>query len=297
MLLVTGLTGHTGKFFLEELIKNKYEGQIRCIVRSSSDTSLIDRSGLNIEKVVGDIDDTIFLNQCMSGVEKIIHITNIRYTLKIIEVAIKNKVDQAICVHTTGVYSKFKAASDEYKIIENKLEHLVNESDIQLTILRPTMIYGDLCDHNISKFIKMIDTFRVFPVIDHGKGMIQPVNARDLGKAYYSALMTPKENLQSAYILSGEKPVSLLDTLQKISNNLGKKTIFFSVPLVIGVFLARVLKVISIGHIDYVEKVQRMAEDRCFSHEEANNDLGFNPESFESGLKRETTEYLKRQKV
>lgn len=79
MLLIIGLTGHTGKFFLEELIKNKYKGPIRCIVRNTSGTSLIDRSGLNIEKVVGDISDTVFLNQCMSRVGEIIHITNIRY--------------------------------------------------------------------------------------------------------------------------------------------------------------------------------------------------------------------------
>ena len=26
MLLVTGITGHTGRYFLQELINNKYEG-------------------------------------------------------------------------------------------------------------------------------------------------------------------------------------------------------------------------------------------------------------------------------
>ncbi len=36
---------------------------------------------------------------------------------KIIETAIDHKVDQAICVHTSGVYSNFKAAPEEYKIM------------------------------------------------------------------------------------------------------------------------------------------------------------------------------------
>jgi thioester reductase-like protein len=53
MLLVTGITGHSGSYFLKELINNKYEGPIRCVVRETSDTSLIDNSGLHIEKVVG----------------------------------------------------------------------------------------------------------------------------------------------------------------------------------------------------------------------------------------------------
>ncbi len=69
MLLVTGITGHTGRYFLKELIKNKYEGTIRCIVRETSDTSLIDNSGLNIEKVIGDIRDEEFLDKCMKGVD------------------------------------------------------------------------------------------------------------------------------------------------------------------------------------------------------------------------------------
>ena len=50
MLLVTGITGHTGRYFLQELIDYKYEGPIRCIVRETSDTSMLDNSGLNIER-------------------------------------------------------------------------------------------------------------------------------------------------------------------------------------------------------------------------------------------------------
>jgi nucleoside-diphosphate-sugar epimerase len=294
MLLVTGITGHTGRCFLQELINNKYDGPIRCVVRETSDTSLIDKSGLNIEKVVGDISDTEFLNKCMKGVKTIVHITNIRYTLRIIEAAINHRVSQAICVHTTGVYSNFKVASEEYKIIESKLQKLIDESDIKLTILRPTMIYGDICDRNMSKFIKMVDTLGIFPVINHGRGLIQPVNARDLGNAYYKALMLPAEKLKSAYDLSGEKPISLLEAFKLISKSLGKKTVFISFPLEFGVFLARTLKVITIGRIDYVEKVQRMSEDRCFSHEDAKIDFGYNPEPFEVGIKREVNEYLKR---
>ena len=42
MLLVTGITGHTGRYFLQELINHKYDGAIRCIVRETSDTSILD---------------------------------------------------------------------------------------------------------------------------------------------------------------------------------------------------------------------------------------------------------------
>lgn len=294
MLLVTGITGHTGRYFLQELIKNKYKGPIRCIVRENSDTSLIDSSGLNINKFVGDINDEAFLDKCMNGVDVVMHIVNIRYTLNVIKAAINNKVSRAICVHTTGIYSKFRIASEEYLIIENELQKIVTDIKIKLTILRPTMIYGDLCDRNMSKFINMVDKFRVFPLINSGKGLIQPVNARDLGRAYYNVLMMPCEKTKSEYDLSGENPITLIDAFKLISKNLGKRTFFISFPLGLGVFMAKCLKVFTLKKVDYVERVLRMSEDRCFSHEDAKNDFGYSPEPFEIGISREVREYLNR---
>ena len=297
MLLVTGITGHSGQYFLQELIRNKYEGKIRCVVRKSSDNSLIDQSGFDIEKVIGDLNDKEFIDKCMKGIETVFHIVNIRYTLNVIEAAIKNNVKRAICVHTTGIYSKYKAASAEYKDIENKLQKMIENTNIKVTILRPTMIYGDLCDHNMSKFIKMLDYFRIFPLINQGKCLIQPVNARDLGKAYYSVLMMPSEKVKDTYILSGERPISMREAFQLISNYLGKRTYFISVPLSFGVFLARCLKIFTFNKIDYVEKVQRMGEDRSFPHDDAKRDFSYNPEPFETGIQREVEEYLKHKRV
>jgi len=292
MLLVTGITGHTGRYFLQELIKHKYDDTIRCVVRKNSDTSMLNNSGLKIEKVVGDLNDKKFIDACMKGVDTVFHIANIRYSLDIIETAIRNNVKRAILVHTTGIFSKFRIASEEYKIIENKLQEIIERAEIKVTILRPTMIYGDLCDRNMSRFIKMVDRFRIFPVINHGKALIQPVNARDLGKAYYSVLVMENDKAKPAYNLSGEKPITMIDAFKLISNKLGKKTIFISFPLWFGVFLARVLKILSFGKIDYIEKVQRMSEDRSFSHDDAKKDFGYNPEPFEIGIAREVKQYL-----
>ena len=42
------------------------------------------------------------------------------------------------------------------------VQNILKDSNIDLTILRPTMIYGSLDDKNISTFIKMVDKFRIF---------------------------------------------------------------------------------------------------------------------------------------
>ena len=81
MLLVTGITGHSGRYFLQELINNKYEGSIRCVVRNGSDTSLIDKSGLSIEKVTGDLTDQDFVDSALDGADTVLHIATIFHSL------------------------------------------------------------------------------------------------------------------------------------------------------------------------------------------------------------------------
>lgn len=294
MLLVTGITGHSGKCFLQELINQKYEGEIRCIVREASDTSMLDSSGLNIEKLVGDITDQLFLDKAMEGVKEIVHISSIFHSIYVIQSAVKYNVKRAILVHTTGIYSKYKSASAEYQQIEHSVQEIINnnKSNLQLIYLRPTMIYGYLNDRNMIVFIKLVDKFRIFPVISQGKSLLQPVNGRDLGKAYYE-LLVEKDITSGDYILSGDKPISMLEMFQLISSFLNKRTYFISVPLSLGVAMAKILKFVTFKNVDYVEKVQRMGEDRCFSHNQAKTDFGYNPMPFNEGLKLEIEQYVK----
>lgn len=294
MLLVTGITGHTGRYFLQELINNNYEGPIRCVVRNTSNTSLLDDSGLKIEKVVGDLGDKEFIERTMSGVDTVMHIYNIHHSPMIVQAAINNQVKRAILVHTTGIYSNFKDASQEYKRVEKKVFELINDTacPTKITILRPTMIYGDMCDSNISKFIKMVDKIRVIPVINKGENLLQPVNARDLGKAYFKVLLSPLETAGKDYDLSGEQPIKMINVLKLISRELNKRTFFISVPLGFGVLIAKFFKAFTRGKVNYVEKIQRMGENRSYQHYKATNDFGYSPIPIEEGIRIEVKEYL-----
>ncbi|MEW4225657.1 NAD-dependent epimerase/dehydratase family protein [Rossellomorea marisflavi] len=294
MLLITGITGHTGGFFLKELIKQNYEHPIKCIVRENSNTTLLDNSPLNIQKITGDIRDVDFLNECMEGVTTVFHIVNIRHTIPILKTAINHNVDRFISVHTTGIYSNFRKASEEYIQIENKIKVLTSTSKVKVTIIRPTMIFGDLHDRNMSRFIKMIDRYKVFPVIGGGKSLIQPVNARDLGKAYFQILSLNSSQVRFEYILSGDKPITMKEAFNYIGRFLNKKTLYINVPAWLGVGGAKFAYWISLRRINYIEQVQRMTESRAFSHELAKLDFGYKPESFELGIKREVTEFIEK---
>src|ERR1035437_8433240 len=153
------------------------------------------------------------------------------------------------------------------------------------------MIYGHPDDRNMNDFIRMVDKLRLLPVIDHGKSLIQPVHGGDVGKAYYQVL-NESNIVDGDYILSGEKPITILEMFKMISDNMGRKTTFISVPLGLAVFMARCLKITTFGKIDYVERVLRMGEDRSFSHEVARSDFNYAPMPFAEGLRTEIEQYL-----
>ena len=291
MIAVTGITGHSGGFFLRQLIDHGYKGKLRCFVRQSSDTSMLDASGLDIEKCVGNLDNYEDLCRFAAGADTVLHIAGIRLTpllLKAIEAS--GSKPHVVLVHTSGIYSKYKIASEEYKEVERDMQQYLDRG-MNITLLRPTMIFGDMKDHNISKFIRMVDRFPIMPEIDHGSGLIQPVNARDLWQIYYQAVMA--ERLPRLYYLaSGQRELSLHELFDLIGQYLGKRTLHLSCPMSIGVLGAKAVRALTGGRKDLVEKVLRMGEDRCFSNEDARRELGYEPEEFDLGLKREVEEYM-----
>src|SRR5690606_31694082 len=113
------------------------------------------------------------------------------------------------------------------------------------------------------------------------------------GKAFFTVLTSPIEIGRDAYDLSGERPIRMIDAFKLISKELDKKTFFISVPLSLGVLIAKVIKTMTLGRIDYIERVQRMGEDRNYSHENATRDFGYNPMTFEKGIQIEVQEYLR----
>lgn len=263
MLLVIGASGHSGKFFLEELRKNGYKEKIRFLIRNKKYEQLIMEKYSNCEFFYGDLDDINSLKEACKDIDEILEIFNIHYSLNVLECALQNNVKRIIFVHTTGIFSKYKMASSEYKEIEEKVIKKASKK-IDFTILRPTMIYGDICDHNISKFIKMMDKMRIYPLIGGGNAKIQPVNARDLGKAYYQVLTNSKKTKNKIYNLSGNDEITIKDMLKLILNKLNKKTLFIYTPVWIATVMAYIIKLLSLCKIDLVEKILRMNETRVF---------------------------------
>lgn len=293
-ILITGANGHSGKIFLNNIENNKkniYE-EIHVVVRNSSLDDFIERSPLNIIKHVGDIKDSDFVENITKYIDVILHIAGIQMSELIFYKAIENNINWIISIHTTGRYSKFKSASAEYIDIEDKLLKLRDK--INITILRPTMIYGSSRDRNMNKLIKFIDRFPIYPIFGNGNNLMQPVNAKDLAIAYQQVIENSEITINENYNLSGKYPIKYKNLISTVSQHLNKKTVLVKLPIIFSRFFVRICRKLVPKFPLNEEQVLRMKEDKDFTHLKATKDFGYNPMSFEEGIVEEIKEYKRK---
>lgn len=285
-ITLTGATGHSGRWFIERLKKEKFDGELVCLVREGNDVTHIESSGLNYRIVRGTVEDAEKLDLSLEGADVLVHIAGIQVSKIVLTAAIRQRVGWAIVVHTTGRYSKYKSASSEYISIEEDI--LTWRDRINITVVRPTMIYGSRLDVNMHKLVEYLQKHRFFPLFGSGRNLMQPVHARDLGNAYYDIIVHRDLTINKEYNLSGAKPMAYLDIIKTVSRLLGRKNLIVRFPIWFSVMAAYVYNAI-FGNkaLINVEQVLRMQEDKDFSYEDAARDFGYRPMTFEDGIKEE----------
>lgn len=289
-LLITGASGHSAKYFFEKLEAEGYSKQIKCVVRKSHSIDHLKSLKLNLDFIYVDfLEDIELLKNHFSGVRVVLHTAGIYLSQRVIETGKQEGVEWFICVHTTGRYSRFKSASAQYIDIE---DGLMDKYD-NLTILRPTLIYGSSRDRNFWRLINFLNSYRFFPVFGAGNNLMQPVNAEDLGNAYFQVLQNRSNTFGNQYNLSGRDQVTYISILKEISSALGKKVYFIHLPMWLSLVGAYVMNMLMRSRFPItVEQVQRMREDRIFSYDDAQEDFDYSPIGFKQGIRREVQELI-----
>jgi len=298
ILAITGITGKSGQAFAHELekhqntVRSMFPGGIRLLLHKEREKDERIFTCFDTERMYGDLEDEQFLGEALLGVDTVVHIAGIHWSRQVATAAAGNFVRRMIMVHTTGIYSKYKEAGEEYRNIDDFVYMMCKSKNIILTILRPTMIYGTLGDMNIAKFIRMVDKLPIMPVINNAMYELQPVHFADLGKAYADVLFSEKITGGHDYILSGGEEIMLRDMFIEMGAYLSRRMRFVNVPFPIAYSLAWILYVVSAFKVDFRERVQRLCEPRVYPHEEATRDFGYNPRTFRSAIGDEVREYL-----
>lgn len=281
MILLTGATGFLGEFVLEELVQRGHE--VTCFVRRTSNLDRIKR--LKVKYVFGELDDYKSICEALKGKEALINIASLGFghAPNIVNACEEMGVKRSIFVSTTGIFTKLNPDS---KGIRLAAEKLIKASNLDYTVIRPTMIYGTSKDRNMWRLVKYLKRLPVLPILGSGSYLQQPVYVKDLAIAIVSAY-EKKVSIGKAYNISGAKALSYNEIVDITGKALGKKVIKIHIPMKFSYNLLKMYEKVSKQPRLKAEQVLRLNENKDFSFEEAKKDLGYNPLSFEEGIKIE----------
>ncbi len=293
-LLIFGARGNTAYNFLKILEKEKFNKEISIVSRDKTKNDYFRKFNLKLNILNGDIKDKIFLEKCFHNIDTVINLANMENSPNIVYFGSIKKVKWFILVHSTMIYSNYKS-----KFILNriKIERDILKNNKNVTILRPTMIYGNNRDINISKLIKFLDNYRFFPIFGDGKNLLQPIYIQDLSKAYFDVIKNKNKTFNKSYNLAGKNNIEYLRMLKLIESQLEKKMFFFKIPINLSIVLVNFFNLFLFGKFPINQsQVKRQSEDKTFDTTNAEIDFNFTSRLFEEGLKLQIREYNKSKK-
>jgi len=150
-------------------------------------------------------------------------------------------------------------------------------SGVAWTILRPTMIYAEGQDQNVSRLARLIRRFGVLPLAGRGEGRRQPVHAADLAQGAVAAAASPSA-ANRAYDLPGGETLTYRQMAERVFAALGRKPRIISAPPAVwrlGLALASPLLPGATAAMG-----GRMSEDLVFDGDPARRDFGWTPRPF-----------------
>lgn len=280
-VFVTGATGFTGSRVVPLLLASGY--QVRCLYRPTSDRSSLPHPG--VEWVVGDLSNSQSLASAMEGADALVNIASLGFghADSIISAAIAAGVERAIFISTTAIFTQLNANSKKVRIAA---ELAIETSRLKYTILRPTMIYGNDRDRNISRLIRWLNYLPFFPVFGDGNYLQQPIYMDDVAQAVISCLGS-ENTIRKSYNIAGGNALTYNQLIDTIAKRLNKHIWKIHVPSNLVVNLLRFFERIRLPFPIKAEQVLRLNENKDFSYAEAQKDFGFSPLAFEEGIKLE----------
>lgn len=160
---------------------------------------------------------------------------------------------------------------------EQAIRSFCEANGIAWTILRPTLIYVEGRDQNVSRLASVIRKLGFLPLAGRGEGLRQPVHADDLATAALAAAAAPAA-AGRAYDVPGGETLTYRKMVERIFEGLDRRPRIIAVPetlWALGLTLASPFIPGATANMG-----ARMSEDLTFDPEPARRDFGWNPRAF-----------------
>lgn len=246
-----GGTGFVGSYIVDQLIDKEHIP--RMLVRNSSIEKSLSRDKCEI--VNGDITDGDVIREVITGADAVIYTIGIirefaskgityeklhfEGAIRCMDIAIEMEVKRFILMSANGVcpsgtgYQKTKWMSEQY----------LKNTDLEWTIFRPSLIFGDPRGHDRPEFCTQLKKDLInlpFPAplfhegllpFNAGSFTMSPIHVKTVADIFVSSI--DKDNHYSETIeLGGETELTWKEIIKIISNACGKKKWALPAPVI-----------------------------------------------------------------
>jgi len=244
---IIGGTGFVGSYIVDELLEQSHE--VSMLVRAGSEHKV--RHPASSRIVSGTIDSAASIDDLVAGCDAVIYCVGILRELprkgitfeatqfdgvaNTIDAAQKNGVRRFALMSANGV----KSPGTRYQETKKRAEERVLESDLDVTIFRPSVIFGDprgQMEFATQLFQDMVE--KPIPAVGFFSGMhptsgavlMSPVHVEDVARAFVNSL-ADDSTIGEIYNLGGPDIWSWTEMIRRIAATTGRKKWILPLPI------------------------------------------------------------------
>ncbi|MET3908962.1 nucleoside-diphosphate-sugar epimerase [Bradyrhizobium sp. S3.3.6] len=203
---------------------------------------------------------------------------------KALPLILSSTVDRVVALSSTSVLTKQDTeVAEERETIRNltdaeqTIARLCEQRQVSWTILRPTLIYAEGRDTNITPLSRLIRRIGFMPVVGGAQGLRQPVHAEDLAIGAIAAAASPAAS-NKFYSLPGAETLPYREMIGRVFDGMGRPRRLVPVsPWLWRVIFAMAKPLFPTAN---VAMGLRMMKDMTFDATPAVEDFGWNPRLF-----------------
>ena len=234
---VIGGTGFVGSYLVDALADAGHE--IRLLVRPGSEHKLLRKT----QTVSGDVSSPEALNTALEGGDAVIYCVGLlrefpRRGITFETTQYQGVVDTVAAAKNTGVKRMLlmsaigvKEPGTKYQSTKRRAEAHAFESGLDVTVLRPSVIFGD--PRGTMEFATQLHRDMVrppMPAVNFAGVEMSPLHVEDVAAAFVAAL-EDDGTIGKTLELAGPEVLSWSDMLQRVAKAAGKSKLMLPMPL------------------------------------------------------------------
>ena len=287
---VTGATGFIGEAVVRRLLAGGDE--VAAFARKPPPAN-----GAALLPRAGDIRDAAAVDAALEGAAALVHLAavtstgshdrdasfavNVEGTRRLVEGCLRKSVRRFVYI---GTVSSLRPRMGNYGASKLEGERVVRESGLEVTVIRPHLVYGPGERGLFARLVALVRKSPVVPVLGSGRNPVQPVHVDDVAAAIAEALRRP-EAVGRDYNLVGPDTVTMNRFTDMVCEVLSRRRWRLNIPGPIALVLAGASGLVLKDPPFTRDNLVGMEQDTVWTSEDAARDLGFAPRPLAAGLR------------